>query len=248
MKKKPQVAKKAQFLTIDQVIIISVFVLCMVFDGVAIDPPEGFQSAGWGFSSEAVKSACEIKSWTSTTVDFPADLKVTAFVADMPIAGYAAKVTYYFCENRFFQATVDFNFSELAGYDFNYNVYRSVDQYYQAIRSKTLTFVFDIYHLLETKYGKKKPWFEGLDPRRMFEKRDGLIRQEVWNLRYHPYAYYQKIVVAAYARWDFPRTRVLFSVNIAAPEKRFDYRLSATSLDLEKIINQRKDDLRAKGL
>ncbi|HEX2959848.1 MAG TPA: hypothetical protein VHO70_23635, partial [Chitinispirillaceae bacterium] len=66
--------------------------------------------------------------------------------------------------------------------------------------------------------------------------------------RYHPYDYYLKINTAAYARWDFPKTRVIFSTNISAVDKRFDYSLSLTSLDLEKAINEKMDELRMKGL
>ena len=54
---------------------------------------------------------------------------------------------------RFFQATVKFNFDDLANYDVNYNVYNSVSDYYRAIRGRTLTFVNDCYGLFTVKFG-----------------------------------------------------------------------------------------------
>jgi hypothetical protein len=82
--------------------------------------------------------------------------------------------------------------------------------------------------------------FKGLDPRHIFKLTDAYIKQELWSLRYHPSEYYKRIVTAAYARWDFPKTRIIFSINISAKDKRFDYQLSLTSLDLEKEINDKK--------
>jgi hypothetical protein len=148
----------------------------------------------------------------------------------------------------FFQATVVFNFDELKNFDFNYNVYRSVNEYYLAIRSKSLIFIYDVYDLLCKKYGKKEPVFKGLDPRLSFVKLDRYLKQERWNLRYHPYDYYQRIVTAAYARWDFPQTRTIFSVNISALDKRFDFSLSLVSLGMERLISKKMDELRMQGL
>jgi hypothetical protein len=143
---------------------------------------------------------------------------------------------------------VEFDFSSLATYDFNYNVYRSVNEYYHAIRSRTLTFVHDIFDLLRKKYGKKEPVFEGLDPRNVFVPLDKYVNRERWNLRYHPYDYYQSIVTSAYAQWLFPETRVIFSTKISAPDKRFDYTLSLTSLDYAEKVNEMKDQLRMQDL
>lgn len=213
-------------------------------------PPVGFQNATWGMSPEEVRKAAGVSNWQSTPLDaaFPEGLTITAYIASSTIAGYQAQVKYYFYEQKFFQATVVFNFDELKNFDFNYNVFISVDRYYRAIHDKTLTFVADIYDLLRKKYGKKQPVFKGLDPRFVFKHTDAYIKQELWNLRYHPSEYYKRIVTAAYARWDFPKTRVIFSINISAKDKRFDYQLSLTSLDLEKEINKKKDELRMQGL
>jgi hypothetical protein len=164
------------------------------------------------------------------------------------IAGYKASVKYYFVDNSFFQATVDFNFDELKTFDFNYNVFRSVTEYYVEIRTKTMLFVNDIYELLSNKYGKRKPVFTGLDPRFVFTALDRYVKQERWNLRYHPYDFYLNIVTSSYARWDFQHTRVLFSLNIAASQKRFDYQLSLSSTDMAGPIRKAMDSVRAKGL
>ena len=216
----------------------------------AAKPPVGFQNAKWGMSPEEVRKASGAANWQSTSLEaaFPEDLGITAYTASSTIAGYQAQVKYYFYDQKFFQATVVFNFDELKEFDFNYNVFISVDRYYRAIHDKTLTFVTDIYDLLRKKYGKKQPVFKGLDPRFVFKHTDAYIKQELWNLRYHPSEYYKRIVTAAYARWDFPKTRVIFSINISAKDKRFDYQLSLTSLDLEKEINNKKDALRMEGL
>ena len=106
----------------------------------------------------------------------------------------------------------------------------------------------DIYDLLRKKYGKRKPVFRGLDPRHVFVELDEYVLRERWNLRYHPYDFYLNIVTASYARWDFPHTRVIFSLNIAAAQKRFDYRLSLTSLDAAAPLRKAMDELRGKGL
>ena len=212
--------------------------------------PEGFQSALFGEGSAAVKGAVGAKQWVNTSKGngFPPALNITTFDAPVEIAGYPAKVTFFFCNDTFFQATARFQFPKLVNFDFNYNVFRSVDEYYRAIRDQSLTFTYDIFSLLEKKYGKKEPVFEGLDPRKVFQTTDSYVLHERWNLRYHPYDYYKKIVAAAYARWNFPKTRITFSVNISAADKRFDYLLSLTSLDLERRVNRGKDELRYKGL
>lgn len=220
---------------------------CLCF---SVDPPTGFNNAAWGTSSAQVRAAIKAQEWVSdpSVADFPADLQITVFRTISQIAGKKAVVKYYFWEDRFFQATTIFNFDDLKNYDFNYNVFRSVNEYYLEIRSRTLLFVHEIYDLLRKKYGMKEPVFKGLDPRFVFINLDSYVKKERWNLRYHPYDYYLKIKTAAYARWDFPKTRVIFSINISASDKRFDYSLSLTSLDLEKAVNQKKDMLKMQGL
>jgi hypothetical protein len=215
-----------------------------------VQSPNGFNGAEWGTSPAEVQRAVAAAGWQPDPVaqDFPQGMGVTAFRSNSQIAGYNAAVTYYFYQNRFFQATVRFNFDDLANFDFNYNVYRSVNEYYSVIRARTINFVQDIYTLLGKKYGKKQPVFKGLDPRFAFVRLDAYLKQERWTLRYHPYDYYQRIVTASYARWDFPKTRVIFSINIAAPDKRFEYALSAVSLDMEKEVNTEMDRLKMRGL
>ncbi len=213
--------------------------------------PGGFNGASWGDASEMVRTATKASLWqpdNATTRGFPSGMNISVFQSVDSVAGYKASIKYYFYNNRFFQATVTFNFDDMKRYDFNYNVYRSVNEYYNYIRSKSLVFTDDIYRLLLQKYGKKEPVFEGLNPRYMFVNIDKYLNRERWNLRYHPYDYYTKIVTAAYARWDFPETRVTFSVAINAKEKRFDYQLSLISLDMEKTVRTTMDSLRMKGL
>lgn len=212
--------------------------------------PEGFQDATWGMSPDQVRQASGAAGWANVggQLGFPPDLNIEAFQSRSEVAGYQATVTYYFFEQQFFQATVVFDFSHLENYDFNYNVYRSVDEYYTAIHDETLTFVRDIYDLLEKKYGKRQPVFDRLDPKKVFVRTNKYLQREKWNLRYHPYEYYRKIIGSAYARWNFPKTRITFSVNISAADKRFDYQLSLTSLDLERDIRKSKDEIRSRNL
>lgn len=229
------------------------FIICILLCAGLINsatPPVGFNNAPWGASPEQVRSIVNPREWTIDpgADKFPAGLNVSIYRTGAMIAGKQASVRYYFQDNKFFQATVVFNFDDLKNYDFNYNVFRSVNEYYLAIRSQTLVFVHDIYDLLNKKYGKKEPVFKGLDPRYVFIRLDSYVKKERWNLRYHPYDYYLKINTAAYARWDFPKTRVIFSINISASDKRFDYSLSVASIEMEKAINKRKDALRMDGL
>ena len=149
---------------------------------------DGFQNAEWGATPDAVKKANNPASWTvqPASTEFPKELNVSVVIASQQIAGRNASVKYYFYNNKFFQATVRFNFDNLKNFDFNYNVYRSVDGYYKAIRDQTVSFVFDIYDLLQKKYGKKQPIFEKLDPRFMFTDLDRYLKKEAWNLRYYP--------------------------------------------------------------
>jgi hypothetical protein len=212
---------------------------------------DGWNGAKWGSTPDAVRQATGAINWQADQAGagaFPQDVTITVFRGTGTIAGYPANITYYFHENRFFQATVRFNFDDLKTYDFNYNVFRSVNEYYTAIRNRTLVFVHDIYDLLRKKYGEKKPYFKKLDPKECFVNLDGYLKRESWNLRYHPYDYYLHIIADSYARWDFPTTRVIFSLSINAPEKRFDYTLSLASIKLSSRILSIKDSLRMKGL
>lgn len=226
------------------------FIVLIMTIAVSAQPFPGFNDAEWGSAPQEVREAVGAQQWQADprAGEFPEQMNVTVFSTQAEVAGYNATTRYYFWQDRFFQATVEFQFDDLANYDFNYNVYRSVSEYYSAIRSRTLVFIRDIYTLLGKKYGKKEPVFKGLDPRFSFTRLDAYLKQERWNLRYHPYDFYQRIVTAAYARWDFPKTRVLFSINLSAPDKRFDYSLSAVSLDLEKGVNEEMDRLRMEGL
>jgi len=212
--------------------------------------PDGFNGAVWGSTAAQVQRAIGANAWQPDPIagQFPPEMGVTAFRVNAPIAGYPAVTVYYFWQDRFFQATVRFPFDDLVNFDFNYNVYRSVNEYYMAIRARTLNFVQDIYTLLRKKYGQKQPVFKGLDPRHAFTRLDMYLKRERWNLRYHPYEFYRRIVTASYARWDFPKTRVIFSINISAPDKRFDYQLSAVSLDMERDVQRELDRLRMRGL
>jgi hypothetical protein len=199
----------------NRLVLILIIVLVSLAAGASSVPAsyDGFNNAKWGIDPGAVKQAVNATTWQedgAVAREFPRELAVTAFLSTGDIAGYKASTTYYFWNNRFFQATVKFNFDELKKYDFNYNVFRSVNQYYNAIRSRILLFTNDIFDLLRKKYGKQKPYFKGLDPRDSFTGLDSYLRQESWNLRYHPYDYYLHIVTQSYARWDFPKTIALF--------------------------------------
>ena len=212
--------------------------------------PTGFQNADWGASSSAVKTASGVSFSpnAAAAAQFPKGLGITVFSGATTVAGYPVSADYYFYNDKFFQAVLHFNFPELVNFDFNYNVFISVDRYYRAIHEKTLTFVDDIYALLKDKYGKREPVFDGLDPRNTFVLTDRYLKQEVWNLRYHPSDFYKKIQTASYARWNFPKTLVIFSINISASDKRFDYTLSLSSNTLVKEVKKAKDSLRMQGL
>ena len=216
----------------------------------AATPAEGFQNAPWGSSSASVNNTIKPSSWNKMSDDstFPKEMNVTRYQAKEKIAGYPSLVTYYFLNDSLFQATVSFDFSYLKDFDFNYNVFISVDKYYAVIHDHTVTFVHDIYDLLLKKYGKRQPIFKGLDPRYIFTNLDKYLNQERWNFHYHPAEYYKRIVTAAYSQWDFTKTRVIFSINISASDKRFDYQLSATALQMLPRIEKLKDSLRMQGL
>ena len=225
-------------------------ILLVLFTVSFAQSPSGIDNLDWGASPETVRNAVNAQGWQQDPLgnEFPEGLNVTVYRANSRIAGYDASTRYYFYDGKLFQTTVTFNFNRLKNYDFNYNVFRSVNEYYYAIRNSTISFINDIYDLLQKKYGKKEPVFKGLDPRLMFVRLDRYVKQERWNLRYHPYDYYTHIVSSSYARWDFPKTRVVFSLNLSAPDKRFDYRLSSVSLDMEREIKKKRDELLMKGL
>jgi hypothetical protein len=211
----------------------------------------GFNNAKWGDPPDAVRQSVTTGNWQpdqAAAAAFPEGLPITVYRTSGDIAGYPATVTWYFHDNKFFQATVRFNFNDLQTYDFNYNVFRSVNEYYNAIRSRTLVFTRDIYDLLRKKYGKKEPVFKGLDPRKSFVNLDAYLKRERWNLRYHPYDFYQRIMTQTYARWNFPKTTAIFAIAISAPDKRFDYTLSLSSVALSPLINAAVDSLRQQGL
>ncbi len=225
--------------------------LLLCFPLFAITPPVGFNEVPWGSAPATVQSQAKPKPSTWTTVPatgMPTTLPITAFSSQDSIAGYKATTTYFFYQNKLFQATTVFNFDDLKNFDFNYNVFLSVDRYYQEIRKRTLTFVADIYSLLNAKYGKKQPLFMPLDPSRVLMDTDNYIGQERWNLRYHPSEYYKRIIGRAYARWTYPKTEINFAVNISASDKRFDYTLNYVSTDLRKQIENDVKTQRGSGL
>jgi hypothetical protein len=229
---------------------ITLAILVCVFSLYCAEPFNGFQNAQWAMSPDEVKKSNAPQTWNllPAAADFPKELNIKIFSATQNIAGQAAVVKYYFCDDKFFQATVRFNFDRLKTFDFNYNVYRSVDSYYRAIHDQTLTFVFDLFDLLRKKYGKKEPAFIGRDQRDIFKNIDEYVRKEAWNLRSYPYDYYKKILANAYARWDLPKTLITFSIAISAPDKLFDYQLSLSSKNLAASVNAKKDSLRIQNL
>jgi hypothetical protein len=231
--------------------IASVFYFYIIaFTSIAADSTGGFQNARWGMGPDEVRKTNSPKTWSAVPSEsaFPKDLKISTYSASQDIAGKNASVTYYFFEDKLFQATARFDFNQLKNFDFNFNVYRSVDSYYRTIRSQTLTFVYDIFELLRKKYGKKEPSFRGADPRLIFSEVDEYCLKEAWNLRSYPYDYFKKIIASTYARWEFPNSTVIFSVAIDAPGKKFDYWLSLSSPSLASLVNAKKDSLRAQNL
>jgi hypothetical protein len=214
------------------------------------EEPSGFQGAPWGSSSQNVKDVTKPSTWAKLPSDnsFPKEMNIERYSGKQSVAGYAATVTYYFLDDKLVQATIAFDFDQLKNFDFNYNVFISVDKYYTAIHDQTLTFIADIYELLKKKYGKKEPVFKELDPRNMFVKLDKYLNQERWNMRYNPSEYHKRIIASAYARWDFPQTTAIFSINISAADKRFDYVLSLSSVELSPKVLEMKDSLRMRGL
>ena len=232
------------------IIILTVSVICAQTAPTPVSG-DGFLGSPWGAAPAAVQKTSGATSWQATpaaSASFPPALGVTAFQASAPVGGYPAAVTCYFYNNQFFQATAVFNFNDLKTYDFNYNVYISVDRYYREIKKRTIPFVNDIYSLLLKKYGTKQPVFKGLDPRELFVVLDSYFSRESWNLRYHPSDYYKGIKTNGYARWDFPQSRATFAIQISPVDTLFSYSLSLTSLTLERQISHTQDSLRMIGL
>ncbi|MGM0444416.1 MAG: hypothetical protein ACQEQV_09535, partial [Fibrobacterota bacterium] len=228
-------------------IILCLFSLTVIL--TAADP-KGFQGADWGSTPAEVQGAVPGNGWNRVEQQelFPTSPDVIAYGRPQTIAGYPAQTTFYFYEEQFFQITISFDFSRLEEYDFNYNVFISVDEYYREIRSTTTTFVNDIYTLLREKYGRKQPVFKGIDPRNIFMRTDNYLAQERWNLRYNPSEYYKRIIARAYALWKYPETEITFAINISAADERFEYTLSATSQDLTKEIKETIRQNRSRGL
>lgn len=225
--------------------------LLLCFPVLAISPPTGVHEVPWGSAPAAVQGRAIPRptGWTpAPTVGMPSGLAITAFTSVDSIAGYKASTTYYFYKNQLFQATTKFNFDDLTTFDFNYNVYISVDRYYQEIRKRTLTFVADIYALLHAKYGRKQPIFIPLDPNYVLKATDKYLEKERWNLRYHPSEFYKRITGTAYARWSYPKTEINFAVNISAFDKRFEYTLSHISTELRRVIEKDINTQRGSGL
>ncbi len=228
-----------------------ILVFSFVTLALAIEAPVGVHEVPWGSAPAAVQGRANPRpnGWTAVpATGMPEGLPITSFSTRGTIAGYNCNTTYYFYQNRLFQATVKFDFEDLKTFDFNYNVFISVDKYYKEIRTRTLTFVADIYNLLSAKYGRKQPVFMNLDPRMVLMDTDNYIGQERWNLRYHPSEYHKRILGRAYARWTYPKTEINFAVNIAAADKRFDYTLSFVSTELRREIEKAVKTQRATGL
>lgn len=228
---------------------ILVLLLLLFFPLLARDPL-GFQSFPWGALKSDVEAAKNSNTWQQADSQkmFPGITDITVFSTKETVAEYPATLYYYFYKDSLFQGTVAFDFSQLEDFDFNYNVFISVDRYYREIRKETLTFVYDIFSLLHNKYGKKEPTFKGLDPREIFVKTDNYLAQERWNLRYNPSEFYKRIIAVAYAQWRFPKSEILFSVNISAADKRFDYTLSYSSISMVQRIQKEIEKRRTSGI
>jgi len=216
--------------------------------------PDGYRDIPWGTSIAQARAILTGVTLTEIPRDsrrdrqFPDGVNITRYRITDSVAGYPARTELYFFNDQFFQAVVNFNFDRFKNYDFNYNVFISVDRYYNDIRATTLNFVADIYSLLAQKYGKKQPTFRGLDPRHSFVDLDNYLAQERWNLRYNPSEYHKKIATQSFAQWIFPKTEVRFSIAISAFDRRFDYILSLASNDLLKEVERSISDARKRGL
>jgi len=216
----------------------------------AADDPRGFQGIGWGSTPELVQQqlANPVQQNAERAAEFTPELGVMVLSGQMQIAGYPAMVHFYFFQQQFFQATVVFDFTYLAEFDHNYNVFRSVDEYYRLIRSHTLRFVGDMYELLEFRYGKRRPVFTRISPEFVFMRTDAVLNQNRWNFRYNPIEFYKKIVASAFARWDFQYTRVQFGVAISASQGRFDYVLNLSSNQISDQVIKAGKQLRSSDL
>jgi len=216
--------------------------------------PEGYRGIAWGSSvaqAQAVLQGVPLTQLTARprTANFPAELNIVRYqiLADT-VAGYPARTTLYFFNDQFFQAIITFNFNRFINYDFNYNVFISVERYYNDIRGTTLNFVSDIYALLTEKYGRRQPVFRTLDPRHSFVDLDNYLAQERWNLRYNPSEFHRAIATQSFAQWRFPKTEVRFAIAISAIDKRFEYTLSLASTELISEVEKSIGDIRREGL
>lgn len=229
----------------------STILLLTLLSAIYSITPIGINGVTWGSSSQTVQNSAvpKVKNWKQVNQnEFLKGLPITAYTSNDSIAGYKAKTTYYFYNDSLFQATIRFNFDYLKNYDFNYNVFVSVDRYYREIRTTTITFVNNIYSLLEGKYGRKQPVFLPLDPKQVLTATDNYIGQERWNLRYNPSEYYKRIIGSAYARWKFPKTEINFAVTISAADKIFDYTLSYVSTSMARTIKKKVKEIKSQGL
>ncbi|MCL1945597.1 MAG: hypothetical protein FWF51_00380 [Chitinivibrionia bacterium] len=233
-------------------IILFIILFCSLCFSQTAQNPDGYRNIAWGSSVAQATQALNGANLTQITDQrqqgFPANVNIARYQITDSVAGYPSKTELYFYNDKFFQAVVTFNFDRFKNYDFNYNVFISVDKYYNDIRATTLTFVADIYSLLAQKYGKKQPTFRGLDPRYCFTDLDNYLAKERWNLRYNPSEYYKKIATQSYAEWKFPKTEVRFAVIMSAYDKRFEYTLSLASTDLLNEVRKNIGDERKGNL
>lgn len=216
--------------------------------------PNGYRDIPWGASVAEAQAILAGVQFTEIPRDnrrerqFPEDVNVRRWQINEAVAGYPARTDLYFYNDRFFQAVVRFNTNRFLNFDFNYNVFISVDRYYNYIRSNTLNFIADIYALLAQRYGQRQPTFQGLDPRNAFVELDNYIGRERWNLRYNPSEYFRRIQTQSFAQWRFPRTEVRFSVIISAFDRRFEWTLSLASNEILREVERSISNTRQRGL
>ncbi|MCL2845169.1 MAG: hypothetical protein FWE23_06950 [Chitinivibrionia bacterium] len=234
--------------------LLVVFLFCSLCFSQRELNPDGYRGIAWGSSvaeAQAILQEVPLTQLTARprTASFPAELNIARYqILRDTVAGYPARTTLYFFDDQFFQAVVDFDFSRFTRFDFNFNVFISVERYFNYIRTNTLNFVADIYTLLTERYGRRQPVFRTLDPRYTFVALDNYLAQERWNLRYNPSEFYRAIQTQSFAQWRFPRTEVRFSIAINAADKRFEYVLSLASTDLMGQIERDITNVRTRGL
>ena len=131
-------------------------ILLVLFTVSFAQNPSGIDNLDWGASPETVRNAVKAQGWQQDPLgnEFP-EAQCDCLQGKLKDSGLRCKHGYYFYDGKLFQTTVTFNFNQLKNYDFNYNVFRSVNEYYYAIRNSAISFINDIYDLLQKKYGKK---------------------------------------------------------------------------------------------